>query len=205
MGYPLYIGVELSLGITILNKFCGVYGLLALFTGHPLGIMQWVFYLWSVAMLLIYINGLSHIYKPKLMTYCLLLVAFTLDTILSCFFTLWFTKEWFTEEDNSIYNGKLSISPVNLIDMTKRNIDTTSQSATQQYEYFATIFLILLTISTRFYSNFIIASFVQKILLHPKYSVDISDIDRSLKGKNIIRQWFIKVEIWCYYICRYYL
>lgn len=181
------------LGITILNKCSGAYGILALFTGHPLDYMQWVSYLWSVLTLVVYAQGLYMIHKPKLMVFSQIVVFFTVDTFLTCFFTLYFSAEWF-----SIANAEKNANN----DLHKRNPDLASQGASERYEYATTLMFTLVTLLFRLYFNFILASFVQELLRHPKYMVDQDDVEQDLKHKPAWLRWWIKSQKFCYKVCR---
>ncbi|AMD21605.1 HFL251Cp [Eremothecium sinecaudum] len=190
-GFPLYIGVELSLGIAIFNKFCGFYGILALFTGHPLRITQWFFYVWSCVVLLVYLKGISQIYKPTLPTTCLVLMSYSADTILSCIFTIYFTNYWFSKE------GSAAVA----------DVETANQpsSASQSYEYNGTLVFTLFTLAARFYSNFLIAAFVQRMMKQDRFIPDDNDIDLNLKSKPVLHRAYLKLQRSCYHFCRYYL
>ena len=201
---PLYLAVEIVLGISILNKCSGVYGILALFTGHPLDFMQWVAYLWSVFTLIIFSQGLYLIHKPNLLLFSQICALYTLDTLFTCFFTLWFTTQWFTLEDTA--GGVASQSNnSNLISterLTVRNTDISKQSATESYEYSITILITLVSLIFRFYFNLILASFVQELLHHPKYLVDRDDVEQNLKNKPIWKRLYAKSQKGCYKLCK---
>lgn len=184
---PLYIAVELALGITILNKCSGAYGILALFTGHPLDAMQWITYVWSVLTLIVYAQGLFQVVKPDLLVFSQILVTFTIDTVFTCFMTVWFTAIWFQLEDSK----------------TKPNdAKANNQGASEGYEYFGTIFITLATLTFRAYFNLLLTSFVQELLHHPKFLVDYDDVELNLKNKTFIRRWWIKSQTWSYRITK---
>lgn len=186
---PLYIGVEITLGITILNKCSGGYGILAVFTGHPLDLMQWMSYLWSVGTLAVYAQGLYQIHKPRVYTFAQILVTFTVDTVVSCLFTLWFTGVWFSTGTDE--------SPV-----AKRGEGQASQGASEGYEYMITIIITLTSLLFRFYYNYILASFVQELLRTPKFLVDQDDVAQDLKNKNAVARAWIKSQRVSYHWCR---
>lgn len=198
---PLYLGVEIVLGITILNKCSGAYGILALFTGHPLDYMQWISYLWSVFTLIVFAQGLYIIHKPNLMVFSQILVYFSADTLLTCFFTLYFSAEWF-----SMANAEKNESTVGVTKPhNKRSSDLASQGASERYEYTTTLLFTLVTLLFRLYFNFILASFVQELLRHPKYMVDQDDVEQDLKHKPVWTRWWIKSQKFCYKVCRHTL
>ncbi|CCC70821.1 hypothetical protein NCAS_0F03370 [Naumovozyma castellii] len=191
---PLYLGVEIVLGITIFNKCSGAYGILALFTGHPLDFVQWVFYLWSIFTLIIFAQGLYEIHKPTLLTFSQILVFYSLDTICTCIFTLWFTSQWFQTEPTGTEEA-----------LQRRNESLESQGATEAYEYMMTIFITLVTLTFRLYFNCLLAAFVQELLHHPKYLVDQDDVEQDLKNKPVWKRWWIKNQKWSYKVCSHLL
>ena len=199
---PLYLAVEIVLGISILNKCSGAYGILALFTGHPLDFMQWIAYLWSVFTLIVFSQGLYLIHN--LLVFSQICVLYTIDTISTCFFTLWFTTQWFTLEDTANIDGNnaLQSNPISTGKLTERGIDISKQSATESYEYTMTILITLVSLIFRFYFNFILASFVQELLHHPKYLVDRDDVEQNLKNKPIWKRLWAKSQKGCYKLCK---
>ncbi|CAI4368900.1 BTE_collapsed_G0012190.mRNA.1.CDS.1 [Saccharomyces cerevisiae] len=201
---PLYLAVEIVLGISILNKCSGAYGILALFTGHPLDFMQWIAYLWSVFTLIVFSQGLYLIHKPNLLVFSQICVLYTIDTISTCFFTLWFTTQWFTLEDTANIDGNnaLQSNPISTGKLTERGIDISKQSATESYEYSMTILITLVSLIFRFYFNFILASFVQELLHHPKYLVDRDDVEQNLKNKPIWKRLWAKSQKGCSKLCK---
>ncbi|EGA87353.1 YDR367W-like protein [Saccharomyces cerevisiae VL3] len=201
---PLYLAVEIVLGISILNKCSGAYGILALFTGHPLDFMQWIAYLWSVFTLIVFSQGLYLIHKPNLLVFSQICVLYTIDTISTCFFTLWFTTQWFTLEDTANIDGNnaLQSNPISTGKLTERGIDISKQSATESYEYSMTILITLVSLIFRFYFNFILASFVQELLHHPKYLVDRDDVEQNLKNKPIWKRLWAKSQKGSYKLCK---
>lgn len=196
---PLYLGVEMVLGITILNKISGAYGILALFTGHPLELMQWASYLWSIFTLLIVAQGLWEIHHPTLLTFSQILGYYSLDTLLTAFFTLWFTHLWFSVEGTEPSNASEAPDVVNLDEVLKR------QSASKAYEYGVTLFITWISFVFRLYFNCILASFVQALLRNPKFMVDRDDLEMNLRGKPVWQRWWVRNKEYCYALCRHYL
>ncbi|CAI4057408.1 hypothetical protein SUVZ_02G4780 [Saccharomyces uvarum] len=210
---PLYLAVEIVLGISILNKCSGAYGILALFTGHPLDFMQWVAYLWSVFTLIVFAQGLYLIHKPNLLVFSQICVLYTVDTICTCFFTLWFTTQWFTLEGNvdlssiatdasSTASQAINYNSIATGKLAARSTDTSGQGASETYEYSITILITLVSLIFRFYFNFILASFVQELLHHPKYLVDRDDVEQDLKNKPIWKRLWAKSQKGCYKLCK---
>ncbi|SMN19673.1 similar to Saccharomyces cerevisiae YDR367W KEI1 Component of inositol phosphorylceramide (IPC) synthase [Maudiozyma saulgeensis] len=193
---PLYIAVEIVLGITILNKCSGAYGILAIFTGHPLDFMQGVSYLWSIFTLIVYAQGLYEIAKPTLLTFSQIFMFYSIDTIFTCFFTLWFTGVWFGVESAESSNADVNNNH------SKRGADIASQGASQAYEYTITMFITWVSLIFRLYFNFILASYVKELLSNPKFMIDQDDVAQDLKNKKFYRRWWVKLQKNSYKLCR---
>ncbi|SCU79826.1 LADA_0B03378g1_1 [Lachancea dasiensis] len=204
--FPLYIGVEIALGITIFNKCSGFYGILGLITGHDLDLMQWLLYVVSIIAVIVYSLALTQVYKPQLLMYSLTVVVFTIDTALTCFFTLWFSGQWFSAKHHEMTDPSSqthqSGSPESKY---ARGENLASQSASQTAEFFFTMLVTLLALSWRFYFNFIILAFVQRLFRHPKYMVDLNDVEQDLKNKSQLAKCWYKSECICYKWCKHYL
>ncbi|GAV55106.1 hypothetical protein ZYGR_0AS04290 [Zygosaccharomyces rouxii] len=184
---PLYIGVEVALGVTILNKCSGLFGILALFTGHPLEFTQWILYLWSIFTLIVYAQGLFTYFKPNLLTFSQIFIAFSVDTFLTCLFTLWFTKQWYTLEDNTPTQKSIAAAAM----------QEPTQGASQSFEFIMTMFITLASLIARLYFNFIMASFVQRLLMHPRYLVDYYDVEQDLRVQPAWKRVWIKSQTQC--------
>ncbi|SCU85233.1 LAFA_0D14598g1_1 [Lachancea sp. 'fantastica'] len=205
--FPLYMGVELALGITIFNKCSGVYGILGLITGHRLHFMQWLLYLTSILQLVVYSAALKQIYAPQVLNFAMTLVVYTTDTVLTCLFTLWFSGQWFSAKNSEFDdpNSQTHQSAIPGSQLKIRGDSLSSQSASQSTEFFFTILLTLLALASRFYFNSILFAFVQGLIRHPKYTLDIDDIEQNLKNKNwLVRNWK-KAQYTSYKWCRHYL
>lgn len=126
-----------------------------------------------------------------MLTFAQILVTFTIDTFITCLFTIAFTSEWFLlENDQTAPNSKTS----------KRNLS--SQSASESYEYGITILITILSLIFRFYFNCIIASFVEELMKNPKFLVDQDDVQQNLKNKSFIKRWWLWTQRRAYVICR---
>lgn len=211
LSYPLYIGVEIALGVVVLNKFSGMYGILALFTGHPLDLMQWIFYIWSVFCLVVFIAGLKQVYKPTLLTMSTVTFIFTVDTFIGCLYCLWFTAIWFSQEE-PVKPLKSAGSPLGPAHENKLATqkgtslnNNASQSASAGYEFLFIMLLTLIPQAIRFYFNFIIIAFEQQLLHSGKFTFDQNDIEVNLHNRNVLFRWKYNFEKWCYYLCRRYL
>lgn len=179
----------MALGITIFNKCSGAYAILALFTGHPLEFMQWILYIWSIITLCIYAQGLFQIHKPNLLTYSQIFVTFSIDTVLTSLFTVWFTNSWYSLEDNN---------KENYAGQNSGSIENINQGASPTFEYGVTLFITLASLCARLYFNFLLASYVQELLLHPRFMVDQDDVEQDLKHQRPWKRWWIKSQKFCY-------
>lgn len=197
---PLYLGVEIALGISILNKCSGAYGILALFTGHPLHFSQWLLYIWSIATLIICAQGLYQIHKPNVLTFSHIFVTFVIDLVVTCLFTVWFTAEWYGSEGNnpSTEDTKSSYSDAAVDYSTK----IVNQGASEGFEYGVTIFITVVSLAAKLYFTFLLASFVQELLLHPRYMLDQDDVEQDLKHQSLWKRWWIKSQKTCYNISK---
>lgn len=178
--------MELVLGISILNKAGGAFGVLSLLTGHPLNFWQWLYNMSCLLILPFYISGLSHLTDRiknvrKMSFVCLL---YTFDTVFGLLYTFYFTYFWFSHEDtnptgNDIRNyheesdvgtgfGASTGSSGSMGDST---IDL-SQSASPARELFLTVSATLITTVVRFYFNLIIISFSRLLI---KQCSDMND------------------------------
>ncbi|CCH62143.1 hypothetical protein TBLA_0G02010 [Henningerozyma blattae CBS 6284] len=181
--FPLYLGVELILGICILNKCSGFYGILALFTGHPLSIVQWLTYIWSIFTLLIYTQGMFHIKKPNVYLFSQIFTIFSLDTIFTLFLTLYFALDWFSSD----HSNKQS---ENSLQRTEKDIELSQkQGASSTYELFLIVIVTLFTLISRCYYNLVLASFLHKLFINPKFIIDQDDVETDLKNKSFFKKF----------------
>lgn len=100
------------MGIAILNKISGFYGILSLITGHPIDFSQWVFYLSSILILPFYINGLQNVKNPNLPKFSLISLIFCGDTLASILFILFFSYQWFsTDSSGTVVKDPVGVAP----------------------------------------------------------------------------------------------
>lgn len=158
---PLYIGVEVVLGIAILNKVSGAFGILSIITGHPINFWQWLYNLLALVVLPFYILCLVNMNNRtkatrKMSLVCLLYVA---DTAVGFLYTLYFTYFWFSREDTTpgaeIYPGG-----------SKGAVDeaTAAQSASPERELFFTMAVTLMVAMLRVYTTLVVVSFTRALL-----------------------------------------
>ncbi|QLL33188.1 hypothetical protein HG536_0E00990 [Torulaspora globosa] len=197
---PLYLGVEIALGISILNKCSGAYGILALFTGHPLHFSQWLLYIWSIITLIICAQGLYQVHKPSVLTFSHIFVTFVIDTAVTCLFSVWFTAQWYSLEGNSGSTDKTKSSYSE--DPVDYSTKISDQGASESFEYGVTIFITVLSLAAKLYFTFLMASFVQELLLHPRYMLDQDDVEQDLKNQSSWKRWWVKSQKICYNISK---
>lgn len=156
--FPLFIGVEVVLGIAILNKAGGVYGVLSLFTGHPINFWQWLYNMLAITTLPIYIPALIHLNNKEnnVRKMSLATVVYTLDTLIGLFYTVYFTFFWFSSEDGSVKVNERSYTP--------DTPDLSAQSASEGRELFVTFSLTLAITVIRLYFNLVVVSFTKALL-----------------------------------------
>jgi hypothetical protein len=156
--FPLFIGVEAVLGIAILNKAGGVYGVLSLFTGHPINFWQWLYNMLAISTLPIYIPALIHLNNKEknIRKMSLATVVYTLDTLIGLFYTVYFIFFWFSSEDDSVKVNKRSYTP--------DTPDLSGQSASEGRELFVTFSLTLAITVIRLYFNLVVISFTKALL-----------------------------------------
>ncbi|XBW36798.1 hypothetical protein QEN19_002375 [Hanseniaspora menglaensis] len=150
---PLFFSVEILLGMLIINKFNGIYGLLSLVTGHKLSTFQLCYYFTQLIVLITYLNGLKQVHKPNVKFYSLLNIVNLIDTLI-----LFVSMTVFD------YKYDLSdkfISPGN-----------STQAASKGYELWILFGMLLLNIFIKVYSNFVILAFTKEMFFNSKFAVD---------------------------------
>lgn len=177
--------------------------MLALITGHPLDFMQWVMYTWSILALIVYAQGLFKIHKPNVLTFSHIFVTFIADTVFASFFTLWFTIQWYSLEGNSsnIEETKSSYSEAP-VDYSSQ---IAHQGASDAFEYGVTMVAAVVSLAEKLYFTFLVASFVQELLLHPKYMLDQDDVEQDLKHQPFWKRWWTKTQKSCYKFAKSFL
>lgn len=129
---PLYLGVEVILGITILNKAGGVYGFFSLITGHPINFWQWVYNFLCVAVLPVYVSSLMNVTtKGNTKKFSLCCITYVLDTIIGLFFTLHFGLWWYFTEGNVNYGERSGTS--DSVAMHFKRANQIGSSSSQKY------------------------------------------------------------------------
>lgn len=183
---PLQSGVELILIYTAINKMSGIFGLLSLFTSHPINFVQWVYYTLNCFILFVttwcYIsvrklasqslasnNSSAFLNQESNLTLlgviALFVVVYILDFFTGNLFMIYLTNLWFEEEYSSTKNTSASTTTVKSSKdaskyLAKRVSETLSlQSASETYEVVVSLFTVILTEIVRIYFVSVILSY----------------------------------------------
>ncbi|CUM63135.1 uncharacterized protein PRCAT00000702001 [Priceomyces carsonii] len=191
---PLYIGVELILGVAILNKAGGAYGVLSIITGHPINFLQWLYNLLALLVLPFYIYGLSNLRNrsKNVKTTSLTCMIYIIDTIVGSFYTIYFIYFWFSHEDKAVFNDSTSqgVNRREQVDYGENRIEESklkpgelsSGSASPARELFVTLSTVLVVTTIRIYLTLVILSFERALLkqdsISRRYDNDSMSEDR---------------------------
>lgn len=88
------------MGIAILNKTSGLYGLLPLLTGQPLSFEQWLFNILALVTLPVYILAVMNVSRQSQAARKIALASLVYlgDSLIGLLYTLIFASEWFGGE-----------------------------------------------------------------------------------------------------------
>lgn len=168
----------------ILNKAGGVFGILSIFTGHPLNLWQWVYNIFAVIILPFYITGLSVITSkpPNVKKICLTCLLYFIDTCLGLLYTIYFMCYWFTREDNNptaapgvTDKGSATAGTAAQMSSGSKAVGLSSQSATPARELFVTIASTIIVTSARFYFLAIMAAFTKVLIKQDSLTLRYND------------------------------
>lgn len=174
---PLFIGVEVILGITILNKASGVYGILSLFTGHPINFWQWLYNLLAIITLPVYVSALINLKtKPRnLRKISLATIVYVLDTFIGSLYTLYFIYFWFSLEEGSVKSTGADLSSSTL----------SSQSASAARELFITLGTTISVTFIRLYFTLVILSFAKALLKQNRMETRYNDVQNGTSSRSL--------------------
>lgn len=174
---PLFIGVEVILGITILNKASGVYGILSLFTGHPINFWQWLYNLLAIITLPVYVSALINLKtKPRnLRKISLATIVYVLDTFIGSLYTLYFIYFWFSLEEGSVKSTGTDLSSSTL----------SSQSASAARELFITLGTTISVTFIRLYFTLVILSFAKALLKQNRMEARYNDVQNGTSSRSL--------------------
>lgn len=190
----MFIGVELILVMSVLNKAGGAYGILSLLTGHPINFWQWLYNVSCLIILQFYIFGLSSLMEKFRNVRKMSLVCFiyTFDTFVGLLYTFYFIYFWFSHEDTNPTGNESGITPGS--SSTSTNL---AQSASPARELFLTFSSIIITTVVRIYCNLVIISFT-RLLIKQYSSENVNIIDEEAQELYANRSWINKVKIYIY-------
>lgn len=172
----MFIGVEVILGITILNKASGLYGILSLFTGHPINFWQWLYNLLAIITLPVYVSALINLKtKPRnLRKISLATIVYVLDTLVGSIFTLYFIYFWFSLEEGSVKSTGADLSSA-----------LSSQSASAARELFITLGTTISVTAIRLYFTLVILSFAKALLKQNRMEARYNDIQNGTSSRSL--------------------
>jgi hypothetical protein len=186
---PLYIGVELILGIAILNKASGIYGILSIITGHPINIWQWLFNVLALLTLPFYMRALTNLKnKPKNgRTTSLACIIYIVDTFVGLLYTFYFMYLWFSEQDvakrdNPFINANSKTGDAN----TGKTQELSQQSASPARELFVSCVATIIITGVRFYFTLVFISFTNLLLKQLKNEERYNQDDRDEEFERLI-------------------
>jgi hypothetical protein len=99
---PLHVGVELILAIGMFNKASGFYGILSIFTGHPIGAVEWVLNIVSLCLLPFYVVTYAKFAKKDALQMLVFAYAYVADTFINLGLTIFFCVHWFTSVSRKV-------------------------------------------------------------------------------------------------------
>jgi hypothetical protein len=109
---PLYVGAEVIIALGIFNKLSGFYGILSIFTGHPITAIEWILNLVSLALLPLYVMAFINISKKNALRMLVFAYVYAFDTLSSVGFTIFFSTHWFkVAKISKVNTGGSSLSP----------------------------------------------------------------------------------------------
>ncbi|KAI5968794.1 hypothetical protein CANMA_002230 [Candida margitis] len=163
---PLFIGVEIVLGVTILNKAGGLYGILSLLTGHPIDFWQWLYNSLALLMLPIYATALINLRNKarNLRKLSLATVVYIVDTIIGTLYTVYFVFFWFQSEDGSEAEVGGDSLLRRKMDASDEEANLSSQSASAGRELFFIFATTIVMTIIRIYFTLVIVSFTKALL-----------------------------------------
>lgn len=146
---PLYVGVEAILGFAVLNKASGAYGILLIFTGHPITLVQALLDVLCIAALPLYIAGLRLATQPRAGQVALVTVVYVVDTLLGYLFTAYFCVYWFSMED---------------LGAAQAVVGASSESASASYELFSIVAVNVVLVGVRAYFTLVMLAFSKGLI-----------------------------------------
>ena len=159
-----------------MNKASGLYGILSLFTGHPINFWQWLYNLLAIITLPVYVSALINLKtKPRnLRKISLATIVYVLDTLVGSIFTLYFIYFWFSLEEGSVKSTGADLSSALL-----------SQSASAARELFITLGTTISVTAIRLYFTLVILSFAKALLKQNRMEARYNDIQNGTSSRSL--------------------
>ncbi|KAK9323490.1 Inositolphosphorylceramide synthase subunit Kei1-domain-containing protein [Lipomyces orientalis] len=98
---PLAAGAELITVFGVVNKASGIYGLLSIFTGHPITAAQLVLNVISLLLLPVFLYALHSVRRQQALPVVAFSYIYFLDMLANLAFTIYFSVTWFRVFDGA--------------------------------------------------------------------------------------------------------
>ena len=175
----LQTGTEFISLMLVFNKLTGVYGILAIFTGYELSLLQFSTYLYSILVLVSLAILVPHLRKQSPLECLLLAWIYIVDTIINCACTTFFAVQWYlastAESDGEqqpevVAQPDVPDIPANVgmeaaAIMRRVGHDARVPSATMPHDTAFSIVLITAVTLIRVYFSLVVASYAHQVLL----------------------------------------
>lgn len=180
------------MGIAILNKASGIYGILSIITGHPINIWQWLFNVLALLTLPFYMRALSNLKnKPKNgRTTSLACIIYIVDTFVGLLYTFYFMYLWFSEQEQDVAKRDNPFINANSKTGGDANPGKTQQlsqqSASPARELFVSCVATIIITGVRFYFTLVFISFTNLLLKQLKNEERYNQDDRDEEFERLI-------------------
>lgn len=200
--FPLHLGAELIIAIGLLNKASGFYGILSIFTGHPLSVMEWILNILSLVTLPLYILAFQTIHTRNALRMVLFAYLYSLDTLCSVGFSIYFCVHWFTEKAKVVAasgsesstggaavttSAAASMATNASADVYRRDSAADSnainKSASLPQETSTTITITVVFLLVRLYFNLIILAYARQLVRQQNLRPHNGSNQSTLKGR----------------------
>lgn len=198
--FPLHMGAELIIAIGLLNKASGFYGILSIFTGHPLSVMEWILNILSLVTLPLYILAFQTIHTRNALRMVLFAYLYSIDTLCSVGFSIYFCVHWFTEKAKVVAASGSESSPGAAAtssaapsmatnasaDVYRRDSaegNAINKSASLPQETATTITITVVFLLVRLYFNLIILAYARQLVRQQNLRPHNGSNQSTLKGR----------------------
>lgn len=164
-GLPIQVGAEVISGFAIFNKASAFYAVGALFTSHPLTVVEWVVNLITVFELPVFIWGGYKISSQSPLASLFYAYFYVLDAIMCTGFTIYFIVHWFVvgaKKANQVPDETVK----RLVEILMRADDkkALNKSATVGQELAVTIVLTTFVLVVRLYFMLVIVGYARTLV-----------------------------------------